>query len=122
MPTANTTHRAADPALQTERDREAFDFARTIWLQISLATKMACGARDAAAGSDDQGNRAKLTFRVTISRGQFHKIVVRYTHADLYDVELWHIARKTHECTMIESSDGIYADMLSEVIYRFCNK
>jgi hypothetical protein len=88
-----------------------------IWGQISTGTKMACGAREPVAGEEGY-----LHFRVTISRQAFHKVVVRLDPSDTYTVQLVRIDRKTWQTRVEEEREGVYADMLSEVIYRMCNK
>jgi hypothetical protein len=89
--------------------------ANTIWRQISLGTKMACGARE------QMGDADSLTFRVTISRGVTHKVKVQYNKgADDYTVILYRI-RGTN-VTEQEKHKGVYCDNLSDVIYRMCNK
>ena len=86
---------------------------RTIWGQISMATKMAVGAREVAV--DDK--KGYLHFRVTKKHGDFRKIVVQLTPMDTYDVKLVKMKRGTYEpITEYEATD-IYAESLSEIIY-----
>jgi hypothetical protein len=90
--------------------------ATTIWNQISMSTKMACGARKPIG---DDKNR-QLMFQV--GGRTFRKIVVTLTPADLYDVKLIKIKRNTIEAITEESHEGIFADQLSEIIYHMVNK
>tara|TARA_Y100000310_G_C20529844_1_gene737862 strand:+ start:787 stop:1071 length:285 start_codon:yes stop_codon:yes gene_type:complete len=86
------------------------------WRQISIYTKMACGAREAVDCKD------RLMFRVTIKPGQSHKVTVRLNGLDLYDVELIRIKRKLAGFEVVKSESNVYGDMLSETIYDMCNK
>ena len=87
--------------------------AQTAWNQISIGTKMACGARQATASAD------KLTFKV-------HNLPHRYIEitlsADLYNVEYLRLKRGSFERITIDSAEGIYNDMLSETVYHMVNK
>lgn len=90
--------------------------ANIAWQQISIPTKMACGAREATSHGED-----KLTFKV-------HSLPLRYIEVeyvpglDLYNVEYFRIKRGTHERVTLERYEGVYNDMLSEMIYKMVNK
>ncbi len=88
--------------------------ANTIWRQIGIQTKMACGARE------PMGDANSLTFRVTIKPNQRHKIVVTLDPSDTYTVKLYSV--RNGEVKVVEEADDIYCEVLSEVIYRMCNK
>lgn len=90
--------------------------AQVAWKQISIQTKMACGARDATSHGENE-----LTFKV--GRKPYRFIRVEYKPGlDLYDVEYFRIKRGSYERVTIESLEMVYADQLSEVIYRMVNK
>ena len=86
---------------------------RIIWSQISMATKMAVGARDVVV-DDETGY---LHFRITKKRGDFRKIIVQLTPMDSYDVKLVNINRKTFDTITEHDVQGIYAEDLSSTIY-----
>ena len=86
---------------------------RIIWSQISMATKMAVGARDVVV--DD--TKGYLHFRVTKKHGDFRKIIVQLTPMDTYDVKLVKIKRGTYETITEHEVTDIYAESLSEIIY-----
>lgn len=87
----------------------------TIWKQISTGTKMSVGARNAVGG----GN--KIHFNV--GRGKKNKIEVVYKPGqDLYTVNLWEFSRGMMDQKIVESQDGVYGDMLDDVIYKMVNK
>jgi hypothetical protein len=88
-----------------------------IWSQISIQTKMACGARQAVGGDDG--------LHFTVGRSKLTKVRVTLdTAADLYDVEFLKFKRGSYmtEFTVVESANGIFAEDLSEVVYRMVNK
>lgn len=85
-----------------------------IWQQITVPTKMACGAKNAVASDKD------LWFSVTIKRGVSHKIGVIYNKgADDYTVKLVRIrgAKVTEE----QVKPGVGVENLNDTIYRLCN-
>ena len=92
--------------------------ATTIWQQISTGTKMACGAREPSAGTDN--NRPYLCFKVTITKGVSHRIQVWLEPNDTYTVAL--LAQRKFVVKEVERAEDIYCDNLSEIIYRMCNK
>ena len=98
---------------QEESDYPDIPRGRIIWSQISLATKMAVGARDPVV--DDK--KGYLHFRVTKTPGDFRKIQVQLTPMDTYDVRLITINRRTYEVVTEKEARDIYAEDLSEIIY-----
>ena len=86
---------------------------RIIWSQISMATKMAVGARDIVV-DDETGY---LHFRVTKKHGDFRKIIVQLTPMDSYDVKLVNINRRSFDTITEHDVQGIYAEDLSSTIY-----
>lgn len=88
--------------------------ADTIWQQITRDTKMAVGARDAMG--DDTG----VTFKVTITRGQTHKVKVAYNKgADDYTITLYHIRGTTVKEP--RKAENVGVENLNRVIYDFCH-
>ena len=96
--------------------------AEIIWSQISASTKMACGAREiiTAEAGDSVDPRPFVMFR--IGGRALRKVIVRLDPSDTYSVELVAINRKTWDSEIIEDASLIYADQLSETIYRMVNK
>lgn len=86
--------------------------ATTIWKQIPVMTKMACGAREPMA----DGN--SLIFKVLNKQ---RKVVITLTSMDDYTCKLiaWD---NNHNVKTLEEHDGIYCDILGETIYHMCNK
>jgi hypothetical protein len=87
--------------------------ANTAWKQIPIMTKMACGAREAKVSD------GKLVFKVGGKPMHFVEVAL---NLDLYDVTHFRIKRGSHERVEMESAEGIYNDMLSEVVYHMVNK
>lgn len=87
--------------------------AKTIWSQISVSTKMACGAREPMALENG------LVFFVLSGKAS-KRIRVLLNAMDTYDIEL--LKTTVHGLHLVESKAGIYCDQLSEVIYHICNK
>jgi len=87
--------------------------ANVAWKQISINTKMACGARK-AVGSED-------SLRFNVLRGNKTKIFITLNGKDLYDIELGHI-RRDGTWQIDEEQPDVYDTELSEVIYHMCNK
>lgn len=85
------------------------------WSQISIHTKMACGAREPRCSSD-----GRLSFRV--ERRPMRFIEVSLTADDLYNVEYLRIKRGSYTRVSIESVEGVFCEDLSEAIYRLVNK
>lgn len=91
------------------------DIAQTTWQQISTQTKMACGARERmfdAAGT--------LTFKVGGKPMRF--VCVELDASDTYNVEHYRLKRGSYDKVSLEAVSGVYADRLSEVVYRMVNK
>lgn len=86
---------------------------QTIWQQITLGTKMACGARDAVTIENG--------VMFTVLRSRATKIQVTLDPSDTYTVKFIKITKKFNAVTIEEKSD-VYVDMLNEVVYRMCNK
>jgi len=103
---------------------EAFQIGTTINQQIPAMTKMQAAARDFVAGNlnPDEGITAPgLMFRVTkMSKPRtFFKIIITLDAGrDLYNVYLVKIARKTYKSSVVEQLDGVYADMLDDIIFN----
>jgi len=93
------------------------EIANTIWHQITVATKMAVGARQAEA--------TKNGLRFVAGGGSPKKwITVRLTAADEYDVEYVRsgTSRNAYEPTTLAKVEGIYVDQLNDIIYDMVNK
>lgn len=89
--------------------------ANTIWAQITRDTKMACGARN------PMGDEKSLTFKVTITKGQDHRVKVEYNRGtDDYTLILYHIRGTTVKEP--EKHENVGVERLNDVIYRMCNK
>jgi hypothetical protein len=87
--------------------------ASTIWKQIPIGVKMACGAREPSADT------YSLCFKVL--NGSKHRIKVTLNGSDLYDVELFAMDRK-YNVTVKEKACDVYCEMLGDIIYSMCNK
>lgn len=88
--------------------------ATVIWNQISLSTKMACGARNPI------GDNNRLIFQVSIKPGASYKVAVTLDASDTYTVQLYKCRGIKSE--VIKEIDDIYNDNLSKVIYDMCNE
>ena len=88
--------------------------ANTAWKQIPMMTKMACGAREAKVSD------GKLVFKVGGKPMRF--VEVALNGLDLYDVTHFRIKRGSYERVELESTEGLYNDMLGEAIYHMVNK
>jgi len=92
------------------------EVGRVIWSQISVACKMACGARKAVVSEDS------CWFQVGSSR-PLKKIVVKYEEgSDLYTVSLVKLVLKKGTSETLEEYEGVYCDQLSTTIYSMVNK
>jgi hypothetical protein len=92
------------------------EIANTIWHQITVDTKMACGARQAEA--------TKNGLRFVSGGGSPKKwITVTLTPADEYDVKYVRsgTSRNSYEPTVLAKVEGIYVDQLNEIIYDMVN-
>lgn len=84
------------------------------WSQIPVMTKMACGAREATT----YGEGRNLRFKVG---GRMRYVEVELTPADTYTARLVRINAR-YERVVVEEKTDVYCDMLSETVYRLCNK
>jgi len=99
----------------TTKGTETMNAGQIIWSQITVGTKMACGARQAVAGEDG--------LHFVVGRSKLTKIVVKLDRAlDLYDVEFVRFNRRTYEMKVVESANGVFVENLNETIYRMVNK
>lgn len=89
------------------------DVANIIWKQISLHSKMACGAREL------QVTEKGLTFRVMRA---MRWVEIELDASDTYTVRLVRLNRSTHAMITVEQVSDVYADVLSETVYKICNK
>ena len=88
--------------------------ASITWRQISVATKMACGARAPVAyGVGDVG----LCFKVG---GRMRWVEVELDPSDTYTCRLVRMSGATRHVT--EEHTDIYCDVLSECVYHMVNK
>jgi hypothetical protein len=85
------------------------------WKQISIGTKMACGAREAKVTSG-----GKLQFKVGGKPLRF--IEVSLNGRDLYDIVHFRVKRNDYSRVELESSSDVFAESMSEVIYHMVNK
>ena len=90
--------------------------AQIIWKQIPTMTKMACGVREARQVEEGQA----LTFKVGGLPMRY--ITVRLDPTDTYTVEYFRIKRGSMKRVELEKAEGVYADMLGEVLYHQVNK
>ena len=84
------------------------------WKQISVSTKMAVGARQACL--TDSGCRFKVL------RTSRYVEVTYEPGLDLYSVDFFRIKRGTQERIALGSHSGVYADMLSDIVYSLCHQ
>jgi hypothetical protein len=92
-----------------------------IWKQLSMHTKMACGAREAKLCT----TRSSVGFDGIIFK--VGSLPMRYVEVELdasdtYVVRALRFKRSTYEKITLEEHTGVYADMLNEVVYRAVNK
>ena len=104
----------------------SMQIASTIRQQIMAGDRWclaACGARDYVSLTPESFDDCVggLMFRVTISRGLFHKIIVVLTGRDDYRVTLWGGKRTAVKGSEIETVT-CYCDDLADVVYSLCNK
>ena len=84
-----------------------------IWTQLTLGTKMACGARLPLAGDDG--------IHFVVGRGNSTKIQIKLNRGtDTYEVRRWHI--RGANATVKEEQTDVYADRLNDVVYHMVNK
>lgn len=97
---------------------EIQQIAQTIFSQISVATKMACGMRNLSC-SRSADNIPYLNMRVG-KNSDFLYIRVFYMPSDTYNVEL--ISSKIGYEVQIQEMEDVYAEQLSNIIYHMVNK
>jgi hypothetical protein len=85
-----------------------------IWSQVSLATKMACGARSPL------GSGNTLTF--VVLSGKQYRIEVTLDPSDTYTVRYIKLSSRGTGFHVLEEATDVYCDNLSEVIYHMVNK
>lgn len=86
---------------------------QVIWSQLTIGTKMACGARQPLAGDDG--------LHFVVGRGTSTKIQIKINRGtDTYEVRRWFI--RGANATVKEEQTDVYADSLNDVVYRMVNK
>lgn len=88
--------------------------AQTAWTLISIATKMACGARAATCMGEN-----KLQFKV--ERRPYRFVCVEFVPGH-YNVEYFRLKRGSFQKVSIQKSEGVLAGMLSELIRSMVNR
>ena len=91
------------------------DQVNVCWKQISIPTKMACGAREAY-----RTERGTLRFRVESKPLRF--IEVSLNGLDLYEVEYYRLKRGSYEKVSIDGEADVDCESLSETIYGMVNR
>ena len=99
---------------ESREKEENRTIANTIWKQIPISTKMACGARNPTI------EKRALIF--TVGRGSSHRIRVSLNALDYYDVALLRIKRGGKGIITEEKKENIDDVNLGEVIYHMVNK
>lgn len=95
--------------------------ASTIYSQINLNTKLACGIRNLQCGKTHD-NLPYLQMRVGDGRKWLY-IRVCYMPSDTYTVELCKVnGRPNFNVIQLEEAEDVYCEQLSEVIYHMVNK
>lgn len=84
------------------------------WKQISVMTKMAVGARQAVL--TETGCRFKVL------RTMRYVEVTYEAGSDLYTVEFYRVKRGSYQRVDLGSHSGVYADMLSDIVYSLCHQ
>ncbi len=84
------------------------------WKQISVMTKMAVGARQACL--TETGCRFKVL------RSMRYVEVTYVAGLDLYTVDFFRVKRGTQERISLGNHEGVYADMLSDIVYSLCHQ
>lgn len=85
---------------------------QTTWRQISITTKMACGARQPMLVGD-----SAIKFKVG---GRMRWVEIELDASDTYTARLVRITRN-YERIVVEECSHVYADSLSAVVYSLCN-
>jgi hypothetical protein len=86
----------------------------TIWSQIPIAIKLACGARDPKAADEH-------TLIFTVARG-LRYVQIQLNGRDLYDIRHFRLKRGTLEAIPIDQRGDVYAEDLGECLYHMINK
>lgn len=85
------------------------------WRQISVPTKMACGARKPV-----RTTKGALRFQVESKPQRFIEIYL--DRCDLYEVEYFRVKRGSCEKVSIDAASDVGCEELSEVIYHMVNR
>ena len=93
---------------------ERMNIGNTIWRQLPVMTKMACGMREPKVGENGE-----LT--VKVGRAMTW-LTVSLNGRDYYDVELYRFKRSTWERVTLETATDVDCESLSEVVYHMVNK
>lgn len=102
-----------------EKKERTMQIAKTIYSQIGLTTKLACGIRETYCGNTEGEDYPYLRMRVgNGSYRQFIKVI--YMQDDTYVVELLKMTKDGW--VQLEEAEDVYCDQLSEVIYHMVNK
>ena len=88
--------------------------ANTIWSQISTSTKMACATRNPL--SLGTGDSAHIRFKVG---GRSRYVEISLDPTDTYTVRYFQVKRSNDRVVISETS-GVFAENLSETVYRAC--
>ncbi len=103
---------------------EQQQIAETIRRQMLTGNRlvlMTIGARQLAALDANEDRRGGLTFRVTIRRQRFHKVLVELTHLDDYKVTLWGGRRHSLNGRVLEETT-CQCDNLADVVNDLCER
>ena len=109
------THVTASRENQTSQA----EIAKTILSQCGveqLSCLVAVGARDYVALDANKNRKGGVMFRVTISPGRCHKIIVELTHHDEYNVILWGGKRSALNGERLESRLA-WCETLGDTVY-----
>ena len=88
----------------------------TTWKQLTIMTKMACGAHKPVLFGDDGEH---LRFKVGGKRMTYLEVELAPT--DTYTARLVRWTKK-YERVVMEEVTGVYVDCLNETVYGLCNK
>jgi hypothetical protein len=100
---------------------EYMQIAKTIRSQISPMAILRCNARDFVAGQEN--GEAFLLFRVTKANEprSFYQVKIIYDYGqDLYNMQLIKCYRQSLTRKVEGSFEGVYCDMLSELLEDMC--
>lgn len=88
-----------------------------IWKQLTVMTKMSCGARQPVLlTQDEQG----ICFKVHSKPMRYIEVIL--DPSDTYTVRYLRLKRGSYERITLEEHAGIYVDMLNETVYHAVNK